>query len=773
MGFDDIAMYRPVFAIELIVLAMAAMVVGTLWLYARRASPAGIFRRGVLVGLRLGALAALAWVLLGPSVMRSSQLRSQRQAVTILLDASASMAVRDAGEDEQGKAVSRWRAVVDTWLTDENLAQLRELADVRVYQFSGELSPMQTDTQALEPVGDQTQLWASLHQAVQDPFVSGQPGQAVVLLSDGHDTNIASDARVIEQLKQRRLTVFAVPVGQGRSEPDVAVQAWTAGDFVFDGQATTISAALHHRGYVGRRVRVELLEDGRRIESQSITLSSAATNQLAFRVEPTPPTRNQVEVRSYTVRAQLYEPAEGESSLADEATLKNNEQAVFVQVSREHVKVLLFEGEPYWETRFLAQLLRKDPHVRLTALYHFGRDRRVVLSEAGAEALDPERLDAATLNEFDVIVLGKSVERFLPAEQAQRLVDFVRQRGGALVLARGEPFGSDDAAGRDAMKLIEQISPVSWGRQTLSKLGLTLTQAGRQSPLFRFEDLDTADAVVTQLPGMLAATRVEREKAASVVLLTQHASAADAGDRQAMAAVTTMQAGRGRVMAVLADGLWQWALLPTELSRLEPVYAMFWSRAVRWLATGGAFLPGQEVSLTLDRLTAVPGEPVQVTVALRYVQAGAFRPRVRITGPDGQTQMLEPTRQDPRSPQYHATFYPKRAGIHRVELIDDGGAGVVDPQAVPSSRFAVVDSTREQFDTSPRPGVLETLTQATGGRCLPADQPESLLAHLNEVRQARQADPQAGYDFARWQVFVIIAGCLALEWLIRRRGGLI
>src|SRR5690606_1143757 len=99
-------------------------------------------------------------------------------------------------------------------------------------------------------------------------------------------------------------------------------------------------------------------------------------------------------------------------------------------------------------------------------------------------------------------------------------------------------------------------------------------------------------AILTELPGLIAATRVEREKAASLVLLRQ--APAD-GQTPGMAAVAHARVGRGRVMAVMGEGLWRWAMLPPDRAALDPVYDLFWSRAVRWLATGGEFLPGQDV----------------------------------------------------------------------------------------------------------------------------------------------------------------------------------
>ncbi|NBC11627.1 MAG: hypothetical protein GVY24_07850 [Planctomycetes bacterium] len=758
-------LYRPPLPMMMVIigLGLAALVWG--WLYLRRSSEAGAGRRGVLIACRVAALVVLLWLLLGPSAIDNAGSRATPPTLDILLDTSASMAQTDARPDDP--TATRLDAVRNAWLNPDNLAQLDAVSRPRLYAFDRSpraltLSPAQLAN--LEAVGDRTRLLdavARVHAAPADDGVT-------LVLSDGHDTRGGADEALLRRLAATGRPIFAAPVGQVRDAADLAVQAWAEADFLFDGQQTTLNASLIQRGLDGRRATLELFAGQRLIASRPVTLDEASSRQtftITAEAEPGRP----VTPRHYRLRATLDDTA----SAAPEAYRENNTAHVFVQVSRQRIRVALFEGRPYWDTQALARVLAADPQIELTAVYQLAPQRHTVVRDPRAAEPDKPLLpiDQATLNDFDVVILGHACEAFFGGARGAMLEDYVRQRGGALVLARGKPFDDTDL-GRAAMERLEPLLPVRWGEQTVRDLRLSVTDAGRENPLLVFDGDEPApaDAVITRLPGMIAATRVRRERAASLVLLRQ--SAAQDGGRS-MAAVATQRVGGGRVLAVLSDGLWRWSLLPPRFEDQSTVYHVFWSRAIQWLATGGEFLPGQEVSLSLDRLSAEPGQPIEATVATRYVAEQSFLPRLRVIGPDGQARTLEPQRAGPQSPNYRAVIEGEATGVYRIELYDEGEARLVDPAAPLTTRFAVADRSIERQDPSARPQVLQALADATGGACLGLDEADRLIDHLQSVHAARQRDVEPRYDFAYWPVLATIAGVLGLEWFLRRRVGLL
>jgi hypothetical protein len=293
------------------------------------------------------------------------------------------------------------------------------------------------------------------------------------------------------------------------------------------------------------------------------------------------------------------------------------------------------------------------------------------------------------------------------------------------------------------------------------------------------------DTALADLPDMLAATRIRNEHALSVVMLRQQpkppgkAPGVAPGDAEAapgMAAVTHRRAGQGRVLAVLTDGLWQWAFLSSELKEYDTVYQGFWARAIRWLALGGQFLPGQDMSLALSRLKANPGQPVDITVITRYVQPEDFKTRLTIKAPDGSDIDVPLTRQAANSTQFRGSYRPEQPGVHEVILTafppESTGDDQLSKPTEIRGRIAVYEESTEKMDPSARPDVLYALCDAAGGECLGLDERSRLLDRIDAIWQTRQSDRKMNYVFDQPWIFILILAGFGLEWILRRRGGL-
>lgn len=737
--------YRPPWPEVGVILVIGVAGALAVWAYLR--ARGGRFRRGLLLAIRLVVLAALAWVLMGPSAVLPGSWSDRPIPMRILVDTSASMAEPDAGFG--GSVVTRIDALRHVWLTPEPLARLGEVADVSVIGFDDDVRQVPLhDAERLEATGEQT----ALYNALRESLGGVEEGAVTLLLSDGHDTRGES-----VRLPTDRGPVFTVPIGRSESTPDLGIQAWSDADTVFEGQSVALRATVLQRGYEGRDVAVTLRDDTGLLERRELRLDDAPIIPLEFRVEPKLRPGETVGVHGYEI-----EVAALETTASDERDTSNNVRPVFVEVTREKMRVVLLEGQPYWDTRDLARVLASDPNIAFTAVYRLGPDRTVIRREGDAddEGVFPERLDQRWLNAFDLVILGRGAERFFPDKEAVLLSDYVGRRGGALVLARGQPFG-DSAEGEAGRRVIDSISPVSWGKGVRDDLRLELTPQGESNPVF--EPLRDESVVLSRFPEMLAATRIDAEKAASVIYLRQRETDAGVIDGS-MASVASMRVGGGQVFAVLGDGLWQWSLAAEEGGA---AFVSFWQRAIHWLAAGGEFLPGQEIALSLSRRTSQPGEPIEAIVTARYFQDDAMQPRLSRVAPDGVPTDVALTPDPDRPGTWRGVFAPRAQGVHRVEL--RAGDGDAPPL---TTRLAVDDRSTERLDPAARPEVLEGIALDTGGQCLAWDDVDSLIAALEDIRVAREDDVRHRYDFARWPVFALIVGGLGIEWIVRRRGGM-
>lgn len=703
----------------------AAAVALTVWLHAR-ARP---WRLGAaaLLTLRLVAVGCVLILLAGPSVREPGPASTRLPPLMILADASASMATPDVG----GR--SRWQAI-QPWLDPQRLERWRDRAALQLSAFAERSAPMSADAR---PDGGATRLFDALA-AIGDS--GGVPG-TIVVLSDGHDTRADADPESVgRQLQRRGWRVLAVPVGEPGSQPAVDLQVHAAREHVFRGETTRLQVHISASGIAPRALELRLHEENAIIDSRRIELDDQGVARIDLPVTPRLDPASSSAVVGYRVEAR---PVDQSLQWSDEAW-------AFVGVSRRRLRVALIEGEPYWDSRFLADHLRSDPFVELTSYVGVGGERRLVQGESPRGPF--------SVAGFDVVVLGKGVQTLMDEAIAARLADFVLS-GGSLVLARGEPADGTTPRGRAVLAALDPVLPVDWGRRTLRDLSLQLAQAGGEA---LFEDQARQwGASVTRLPEMIAATLVERTRAASIVAMTQ----TPAGGAP-MAAVVHQQVGRGRVFAVLTDGLWRWRFGATEAEEGPGAFGRFWSSALRWASGGDSgLLPGNRWSLTADRLTLEAGEPVRIEVASRG-PAPSEAVALDHVAPGQAPSRLLTTQAAPDVARFVTTLTPQVPGVHVLRV-----AGI-DPDAANELRVAVRPADRERRSTAARPRTLAALAEASGGRCVGIEDTDAVDAMLDEAVALMQTPPRLAYRLDHPLILVPFVLALSIEWILRRRGGL-
>lgn len=787
--------WSPAFGWPL-VLMLVAMVLGL--------SAWGALRRGRgwgMLGLRCVAAGALGVVLLGPVRLERAPDESTRPGVIYLVDTSASMALNDHPWDDG--VCARVDALRKSWLEANTLQRVRDAAELQLMTFDERAAATgfaALQTRAIS--GEHTRL-AECAGGVLTRLGSGESSGAggaggavsdVVLLTDGIDTDGAPLGSLVGPALAAGVRVHGVVVGRDQQPSDVSLQASIESALVYDGQPTNLKLRVRQSGFDSRPARVMVREvvgsagaapageagaepAGRVVFSETILLTR--TNEL---VVPITPTRDVSKGEGSGVS--LVEYVATVEPLAGEAERENNTRRTFVQVTGERIRVCVFENEPYWDSRFFIAAMREDPQVELTTVIGLGAVRQGVKTEPrmivtkyipGAVGSEERREPVAPLRDedlakFDVIALGKGVEAFFPGDEARRLVNFVTQRGGSLIFLRGKPVSAGDSRAVEASRVLDEISPVEWGAVVMRGMKLARTDEGRREPSLNFESVGPSDAVLTELPGMLASTSIEREKALSVVWLRQVAAEApSAGGAGASdpAAVAHMSAGQGRTLAVLTDGMWRWAFLPPLQQDFGGVYRMFWARAVRWMALGGDFLPGQSVSLAVDKVKATPGETIAISVSTRETPSAEFVPSARVIAPDGTAAELTLGRSGAESGRFSAAYTARAEGVYTVELLAPG----MTPDRL-LTRFAVYDDRVELRDTAARPDEMRGLCEATGGRLFGLDESDALIELLNKEAESRRSVVKPVPAWDRSWVFWMIVSLLAVEWFWRRRVGL-
>lgn len=740
--------------------------------YARSARQRPV-AAGVLGAMRLMAIVLLVGLLMGPSVAEEGEQREQRPVLGVLVDTSASMqrpphphhrSSADWAADEAGDApdATRFGYLAEHWLNEQQLAALQERFDVRLMRFDHAARTLSPDLlqqpAAQAATGSVTRYADALTTALLDVDRAAREDHAeLLLLGDGHDSDDATLGPAAAFARERGVPIHAVAVGSEDVPPNVAVVALPRQDYLLLEEEGQLIVQVHQGGLDDATVTLNVAADGMETIEREVSFDGRRSVTVDVPTEHDEPG-----LHAYDA---WVEPIAGEVETAD------NRHRAFVEVLERGMRVLVLEGEPYWDTKFLAQSLRKDARMEITQITQVSvRRREGIVTRTGEEATVPTNVDEFAA--YDVVILGRQIERMLDEQALTALRDWVLDRGGQVVLARGRPYATTSNAGRAAAEILGQIEPVRWHGELVRHVPVSLTAAGRSSPLFSMAGLTAeVDEAFAALPAMRVIYAVEAVKPAAIVLARigpgqRVGQSADAESRSAPAMVE-MNVGSGRVLAVLGEGLWQWRLLPPTLAEYEGVFDAFWSNAVRYLAAGGEFRPGEDVTLQLGRSIVQAGDPLTIDVVLRHVPPEDFAPVVTLTGPDGETRQVEPTLRSGMRNRLRATVHPEQVGVWRASL------SVEEPLRPTQQErpFSVYRVDYERLRSEARPTVLRDLAEHTGGLFFDATERVDLARQLDRRLTSQQTPPSVSQAWDSGWLLALLVMWLGLEWVARRRAG--
>ena len=339
-------------------LTLALSAVGLLAWYA--VNSRSRLSRGRWIGATLLMAFSLALplgILLNPTWLERLPPPDGKPRLVVLIDASASMKTRDASENR-----SRFdeAAAIATALDK----QLAERFDIKLRTFSGasgQLEPVEpSQLTSIDPNGQSTDL----ARAITSSLEPDRPqGEALLLLSDGID-NAGSESRVLEAAQKAKAVaapIYTHTLGGHASVRDLAIEAELPQDVAFVGQQVPIRARLTAQGLSGAVAKISLMADGKTVDQQEVRLTNDSAHEVQFQAR-----HDHSGVYRYELRV---EPMPGE------VTTVNNTSAYVLRVLDEPIRILLLEGKPYWDGKFLTRTLLSDPAVELTSVVRLAEGR--------------------------------------------------------------------------------------------------------------------------------------------------------------------------------------------------------------------------------------------------------------------------------------------------------------------------------------------------------------------------------------------------------------
>jgi len=723
--------------------------------------------RKAIVALMLVAGVMLAGVALNPKLIRTWPDPHNPRCV-ILVDGSRSMLLADsyAGKTAQwlkkrgtGNPVAEGDLIPRDDLVRMLLAHapggwlelLDEEFTVSGSRFSSALAGLPLGAEAapfeVDEDGFQTPLGDALKLAGESG--GGTRPRAIVLVSDGAWNTGADPSAVARVLGDLGTPVFAVGVGNPKPPRDIALVSLSGPKTSLLGDAVSLAAQVATSGMGASRVTVELKCDGKMIDQKRVVTNPAGGPVgVTFTHVPEKPGRR--------LFAASIEPQQGEH---DDS---NNRATATVSIVERKISVLLAEGDPRWEFRFLRNVLERDPAVDLDVCLL----RPGVGAVAGEGYVGALPIEKKELAKYDLMILGDVPRRLLPNEFLSGAADAVRQRAAALIALAGRRGHYRELVGTP----LAEILPVAIeGAPPGPAAGAVhfaaeLTQEGGRHLMTRL----ASDAVEngfawSSLPRLAWSADVASLARGATALLV-HPYRLAGGSKLPL--ICVQRVGAGKVMFCGIDETWRW-----RKAVGDKYHYRFWAQAVRWMVKKQFAEGDMRARLSLDRTECGVGEQVEIEAYCLdedgYPLEGATV-QIAVAREDGPSRIVAMQPAPGGWGIYRANLAPSAPGTYRLRPI----VSTYGTAPLPSSAtLSVTRADMERNALAQDVVLLRSIAQASGGEYLEAgdiDRLPGLVAGKVEKRILT-----AEYSPCRhWAYYAALTALLSTAWLTKKRSGL-
>jgi len=648
------------------------------------------------------------------------------------------------------------------------LGQFAEIHEVQLLELNGSEAkkvwqPGRKDsalpTALPKPDGEVTNL-ASGIKSDTEAQENEQRG-AVVIFSDGQHNEGESPLEVAKVLAARQVPIYTVGIGTEKRPRDLAILKVDGPDSVFHQDRVRGEITIKDDMAVGQPFKVSISDGDKVVWEQQLITEDKQLRKIPFNfavaelVQGRLATQNDANVQVSGLPLALSVSV---SQIDGDREPANNGGGLRFRAVTQKRKVLLVDGRPRWETRYLRNLYERDEQWEVNAVIAgtSANEPGIVRGDkAGAFPSEP-----ALLATYDLMVFGEVPPATWKGEELTWIRDFVAQRGGAIIFIDG-PRG---ILKNYAETALAPLFPVEWKaaahRENITHIALTERSAALAPFILAPERTQNAElwhsfqpphwlSGATPLPG--AETLLE----------------AEVGGQKVPAAVYR-SFGAGKVLYHGFDDSWRWRYEVADQHHVK-----YWNQAANWIAELPFAVRDKFVSLDTGAITYQPGDSADIRVRLRdgegrpvtnatvdavLMRDGKKAATIRLSADDnagglfrGKTAALEPGEYE--------------IGIETPAIADRDlrarTAFKVEPRATGELTLLNVNE-----------DLLKQVAAASGGEYFREENVRKLIDALAPMSQGKIVES----DTVLWQSywwFIPLVLLLTIEWIVRKRVGML
>ena len=829
------------------VLSIVAVLLLSIWLMRLERRVVSRSVGWVLLGLRVAVLGVMLSLLLKP-VLTTQLDVTHRGRVIVAVDASRSMEIHDAnaplveklrwaqalgmlGNQETDTLIQQWVAAAEdgeepNWLgnalppqtpaeqsaaearrrqVDAALSELAQMprtefvrrllqsqprmllekmqgligVDVRLFATEQETANAEElaellQSELLEILPENTDVLNVLQSVTAEDGASQI--RAIVLLTDGRQSvpgDLTGAAQVLNSLS---VPVYTIPIGSKVPPRDLSVAAVDAPEAIFLNDRAQIQATLATFGFEGQEVTVRLERDGKTLEEKKL-IPAADTAVAMFNVPST-------EIGRFGYR--IVADAQG-SELRDD----NNARDLTLHVVDNRARVMLLDGDPRWEFRYLKNLLERDTQVD-SSIVLFRQPFLNLLDDSYiASKLPPMEAFARELSNTDLLIIGDVLAKDVEPGVWGLIEKAVSRDGLSIVIIPGRQSMPHEFQSEVLSSLlpVKEFTPRVAEQFRKSPLDspatayqLKISSDAFHLPMFQLSDSMTLrDPTLRDLPGhqwiyggvpkvgatIWASSQIQGDSGATVPTIVHH------------------DYGFGQVVWMGIDSTWRWRMRSGDARHYR-----FWGQLIRWATRNKSAAGNDDVRLTLSDSVIEESEQVDAVVRWdRELLSKLHGATIRIVatpvvaganpGETGTarrnsspvTQITATLEASLDAPERFRGRVPRLApGLWQIELQVIGGTLDLE-QVIRTELLVRKEESTELSNVSCNRALLRQLAGMTGGEMIEPWNTDRLVSLLEpDDYAAEEVQERTLWD--HWWVLVVLFSLMMTEWVIRKLNGL-
>lgn len=656
------------------------------------------------------------------------------------------------------------------------LSQLRGRHEVSILQLSGERalpldleSPADssTDPPANRQFANLTDLSSPIlayQKATAVAAGSGgsseRPQTAIVLVTDGQHNLGPSPLETARLLGGEGIPIYCVGVGGTNVAADLAITGLEHPELVFAKSRVRGVVILEDSMPEGEPFVVQIGHEDAVFWQRQLLTENSGTRRVEFEFEVDEAVERLESQLSSSIERNLL-PLQLTATIAPlslETETENNSRTMRLAAVLKSDRILILDGRPRWETRYLRNAFERDEQWSVNTVIAGPGTDEPELPRGDRDGTFPRSRDQ--LFHYDLVIFGEMSPELFGPHELEWLREFVAVRGGGLVFIDGH---------RGTLRQLDEtdlggLLPITWSASSLASKpdALRLTDRGSAESALRLAADDAPNRRFwTKLPPPHSFIATESLPGAEVLVELEASG-------QIWPALVTQRVGAGRVLYVAFDETWRW-----RFKAADRWHQRIWNQLAGFVMPKPFAVSNEFVAIDSGAVSYASGEAADIRIQLLDLDG---KPAIdskaeALIWKDGSVVDTVGLTPHPEVPgQYRGRTPALAAGDYEVSV---RAAGYSEAALAPRSTFVVNPPESEELATTSANAVLlNHMADASGGVYLSEEDLGKLPELLDPLSSGRVVES----DTLIWQSYIwftTILLLLTVEWLLRKRAGLL